>query len=381
MSLRNKSFSKMLLCTLMLASISSIPFALANGSEETSAQTATTLNLKGLVSTNDGPAPQVLVSALLQSALERAANRESIDKKDKQYKSVPQKTLTAAKMVARYASEYNGFEMSSEAADVILDEKVKLKSTASVAYVKQRQVDELHLKVTSSMVQMAQGLGMPESNARQKTIDAGLNQLGELVGKEEAQKALDNLKSWSQQLSVPENIFQQQPWSMMDVQQKTEQLLKDSALSDPVLGLVRRALHKYNGHCKLALASARVINTTLAIAMFSPTVVSPAAQVLQFVYQMATGGSEDTKLLAELYLDKRLESRFHRLNQESNQAINAYNNALMTRNSVLLGYSESMISSMASEETGARIIGQQKLIARQSTHSDDIDCVHTHNPM
>jgi len=43
-----------------------------------------------------------------------------------------------------------------------------------------------------------------------------------------------------------------------------------------------------------------------------------------------------------------------------------------------LGYSESMISSMSTEETGAKIIGAQKLVARHSTHNDEIDCIQTH---
>lgn len=339
------------------------------------------VNLKGIVSAYDGPSPHDMVSHLLRTALDHNEKREHILKKDKEYHGVAKKSLSVVKQVAHYATEYRGFEMSSEGADVILDEKVKLKSTASIDYVKQQQVDELHMKISSSMMQMAQGLGMSDPSIRQRTVDAGLNQLRQLVDEQDAQKALSSLKAWSEQLNVPDSIYKQQPWSMMDIQAKTEQLLKDASQSDPVIGLVRRALHKYNGHSKLALAGAKMINTTLAIAMFSPTVVSPAAQVLQFVYQMATGGPEDSKLLAELYLDKRLESRFHRINQESNQAINAYNNALMTKNPVLLGYSESIISSMASEETGSKIIGHQHLVARQSTHDDDIDCLQTHNAM
>jgi hypothetical protein len=93
---------------------------------------------------------------------------------------------------------------------------------------------------------------------------------------------------------------------------------------------------------------------------------------------MATGGPEDYKLLTELYLDKRMECRWKRLNQESAQAINAYNNAVMTKNPVLLGLSESFISVMGGEETSSRIIGNHRLVARRSTHDDAIDCLQTH---
>lgn len=337
-----------------------------------------TTSLKGLVSVYDGPNPKTQVSNLLKLALENSSNRDTIVKKDKEYHGVGRKTLAVVKSVAHYATEYRGFEMSSEGADVILDEKLKLKSTASIDYAQQKQIDETHMKISQSMFQLAQGLGMGDAAEQQRTLDVGLNQLKDLVGEEQAQNALKELKAWSAQINVPQSVFKQPSWTVMDVQAKTEQLLKESAQADPVIALVRRALHKYNGHSKLALASAKVINTTLALAMFSPTVVSPAAQVFQFVYQMATGGPEDSKLLAELYLDKRLECRFNRLKHESNQAVNAYNNALLTKNPVLLSYSESMISSMSSEETGAKIVGAQRLVARHSTHNDEIDCIQTH---
>jgi hypothetical protein len=342
--------------------------------EATGAQTT----LKGLVAVYDGPSPNVQVSNLLKIALDKNSKRDHIVKKDKEYHGAGRRTLAVVKAVAHYATEYRGFEMSSEGADVILDEKLKLKSQASIAYAEQKQVDEMHWKISQCMFQLAQALGVTDAAEQQRTLDTGMNQLKQLVGDEEAQNALKDLKAWSAQVHVPESVFKQPSWSVMDVQAKTENLLKDSAQSDPVIALVRRALHKYNGHSKLALASAKMINTTLAIAMFSPTVVSPAAQIFQFVYQMATGGPEDSKLLAELYLDKRLESRFNRLKQESNQAVNAYNNALLTKNPILLGYSESMISSMSTEETGAKIIGAQKLVARHSTHNDEIDCIQTH---
>jgi hypothetical protein len=96
---------------------------------------------------------------------------------------------------------------------------------------------------------------------------------------------------------------------------------------------------------------------------------------------MSTGGTEDYKLLKELYLDKRLESRWKRLNQEATQSVNAYNNAIMTRNPVLLSLSESFITALGGEEASSRIIGSQRLVARKSTHDDAIDCVQTHTAM
>lgn len=336
------------------------------------------LNLKGIISIYEGPSPDQLVGGLVNQAMQRDKAIQELDKKDQQMHGLVQKTIRGAKMTAHFMVEYRGFEMSSEGADIILDEKLRLKSASATDYAQQKKGDEIHAKVFSSLLQIGQGLGCTDPEIREKTIASGQSSLAELVGPEAAKEALDKLEAWSSQLNVPKSVFRKQPWSMMELQQKSDVLLKESAQMDPVMGMVRRALHKYNGHSKLALGAAKVINLGLNVAMFSPTLASPAAQILQFVYQMATGGPEDSKLLTELYLDKRLESRWRRLNQESNQAVNAYNNAIMTSNPVLLGLSESMITALGGEETGGKLIGQQKLIARKSTHNDAIDCVLTH---
>lgn len=337
------------------------------------------INLKGIISAYSGPSPDQLVGGLVNAAVERDDARDGqLAKKDKAMNGGKHKLMNAAKMTAAFATEYRGFEMSSEAADVILDEKVKLKSKGSTAYAKQRRADEIHAKVFSSVLQIAQGLGTTDPALKEKTIAAGMGPLKDLVGPESADAALKSLQSWSEQLNVPRTVFKQQPWTIGELQQKSEDLVKTSSQADPVMALVRRALHKYNGHSKFALGAAKLCNITLATAMFSPTIAAPAAEILLFVYQMGTGGPEDYKLLQELYFDKRLECRWKRLNQESTQAVTAYNNALMTRNPVLLGLSETFISALGGEEAGSRIVGSNRLVARKSTHDDSIDCMQTH---
>jgi hypothetical protein len=342
---------------------------------------AAPVNLKGIISLYDGPAPDQLVGNLVSAALRRDQANDALLKRDRQMKSPLHSVLTRAKMSVQHMADFRGFEMSSEAADVILDEKLRLKSSSATEYAGQRHVDEVHARVFSSILQLAQGLGTSDRLAREKTIAVGMAPLTELVGKEQAQSALSTLSAWSEQVDVPATLFQQEPWTMIDLQQKTEDLLRESAQADPVMGLVRRTLHKYNRHSKLSLAAAKVINSGLSIAILSPTLVAPAAAILQYVYQTSTGGPEDSKLLKELYLDRRLDCRWKRLNQEATLSVNAYNNALMTRNPVLLSLSESFISALGGEEAGARIIGLHRLVARQSTHNDAIDCVQTHTTM
>lgn len=341
-------------------------------------QSSESINLKGIISVYDGPTPDQLVGGLINSALEHDQTNKSLQARDKHMHSALQKVLNTAKAGANYAASASGFEMSSEGADVILDEKLKLKSNDATAYVKQKKFDELHAKVFSSLLQIAQGLGVSDPIEREKTISAGMQPLSELVGASDAKAALESLQAWSQQLHVPQEIFEQKHWTVLELQNKSEDLLRSSAQGDPVMRQVRRALHKYNGHSKFALGAAKAINVGLNVAMMSPTLISPVAQIMQFVFQMSTGGSEDSKLLSEIYLDKRLECRWKRLNQEAGQAVNAYNNAVLTKNPVLLGLSESFITGLGGEEAGSRVVGTNKLIARKSTHDDAIDCVQTH---
>ncbi len=336
------------------------------------------VNLKGVISVYEGPSPDQLVGSLVSTALNHDKDAEKLTQKNDQMHDPFHKAWQKTKIVANFVSEYRGFEMSSEGADIILGDKLRLKSESSTEYATQKKADELHAKVFSSLLQMGQGLGESDPETKAKSVAAGYEPLRQLVGAEAADAALNTLKAWSNQISVPTSMFEQKPWSVMDLQSKTDDLVKTTAKGDPVMDLTRRALRRYNTHSKFSLGAAKAINVALSVGMFTPTIAAPVSEIMLFVFQMATGGPEDYKLLTELYLDKRMECRWKRLNQESAQAINAYNNAVMTKNPVLLGLSESFISVMGGEETSSRIIGNHRLVARRSTHDDAIDCLQTH---
>jgi hypothetical protein len=72
---------------------------------------------------------------------------------------------------------------------------------------------------------------------------------------------------------------------------------------------------------------------------------------------MATGGPEQCKLLKELYLDKRFESRWKVLNEEAHLAVDNYQVAVLTRNPVLLACAESVVCQMSSPDTVTRVFG------------------------
>ncbi|MBY0359234.1 MAG: hypothetical protein K2W82_14630 [Candidatus Obscuribacterales bacterium] len=342
-----------------------------------------TVSLKGVVSEYVGPTPDELLERLLHTAQERDEQKEILGAKAKHYHGIMGKSAAGIRQVVQMATEYRGFEFSSEAADVILEEKFRLKSQSSVDFIQQKSLDEKHSKIFASLMQIAQAAGLPASDAahKQKAVEVAMAPLKELVGEVEAKKAADSIFAWADQITVPESYFKQQSMDMMDLQSKSETLVKQSLQNDPVVSYARRALHNYNVHKNIVRASAKVINTTLSIAMFSPTVVAPAAQLAAFVYSMAAGGPEETKLLKELYLDKRLESRFKRVNFEIGQSMTAYNTAILTRNPVLLSFSESMMSAISSEDAVSGALGNKPLVAKKSTRNQDLASMQGHGVM
>jgi hypothetical protein len=84
--------------------------------------------------------------------------------------------------------------------------------------------------------------------------------------------------------------------------------------------------------------------------MFTPSIISPVAQIALLTFLTATGGPEEAKLLKELYLDRRIECRYKMLNQETTQAINNYNVAAITGNTVLIEFCNLTANKMAGDD-------------------------------
>ncbi len=309
------------------------------------------------------PDPHARIDGLVKLAIERDEQTALMNKKAKTYGNVFKKALVRTSDMLQFATAYKGFEASSEAADVVLDEKLKLKSHAAVQYAKQRQYDEKHTKITLSMLHIAQALGTTDEARKGKTINAGYEQLKELLGEQLAKQTVNDLVAWSRSVQVDDSAFSQPAWDVLDLDEKTKKVVNSTMEQDAVVAEIKRQLHKYNHKSMLSRATSKVVNTTLSIAMFSPTIISPAAQIAMFAYVAATGGPEEAKLLNELYLDRRFESRWKSVNSEANMSVHNYNTAVMTRNPVLLRFSESLMNKMAGPDTVAKL--QQPEVAPQ----------------
>src|SRR5205085_1048957 len=109
-------------------------------------------------------------------------------------------------------------------------------------------------------------------------------------------------------------------------------------------------LHKYNHMSRAKRAAGHVMETALGAAALAPNVIGSGAQVGLMFFEMATGGPEDTKLLKELYLNKRFDSRFSTINEETHLALNNYQLAVLTHNPVLLAYSQYWLQQLAGDK-------------------------------
>lgn len=341
--------------------------------------------LKGVVSETEFvtvsiPDPHLRIEGLVKLAVERDEQTELMNARAKKYGNVFKQALVKTSDMVQFVTAYKGFESSSEAADVVLDEKVKLKSDSAVRYARQRQYDEKHTKITLSMLHIAQALGSTGDDARKaKTIAYGCEQLKQLLGEELANTTVRDLIAWSKTVQVDESVYSRPNWDVLEIDQKAKSIVDSSMASDTVVAEIKSELHKYNHKSKLSRFTSKFVNTTLSIAMFSPTIISPAAQIAMFAYVACTGGPEEAKLLNELYLDRRFESRWKSVNAEANMSVHNYNTAVMTRNPVLLRFSEALMTKMAGAESIAQltqpdsVAAETKVSAETSQHAHDTD--------
>jgi hypothetical protein len=309
--------------------------------------------LKGGVSKTE-VAPEELIDQLVQSAYSRDARAIEIQQKEDRYKGTVRRSIARVSDMAQFMTAYKGFQASSEAADVFLDEKQKLKSRAAVDWIKQKQHDELHPKVISALMQIASGLGMSDAAKQQKNIEIGVKQLSSIVGDDDAKRALTAMTAWAASVKDANLPVTQDSMSVLKLESATRSVVESSLQRDEIVLETKAKLHKYNHRSKVMQATAKVVNTSLSVAMFSPTFVSPAAQIALLAFLSVTGGPEEAKLLKEMYLDRRIECRYKMINQEATQAINNYNLASITGNSVLVQFCNLSANKMAGKDVLAQ---------------------------
>jgi hypothetical protein len=306
--------------------------------------------LKGVISMSENSKGSSLigheVDGLLSVACERDPQMTKLDRAVAHFRTRTAKIAAGAKDDADFVICFRGFGPSSEASDVITGEKVKIKSEGSAAYARQKQVDGMHLRIVSSLMQIAMGLGVDDATRSQETVNSGVDSLRSLVGDERANQTLQTMAGWNRRIKVPEEVFRQ---PVRDVQRRNEissEVVKTALARDPVVTEIQNHLHKYNHLSTATRVSGRICSTALGVLARSP-VAHHAGLAMQVGYVTATGGPEQAKIMKELYLNQRLNSRKQVLTEETHMAVDNHQLAVVTHNPCLLACSELVVQDLA----------------------------------
>jgi hypothetical protein len=315
------------------------------------------------------------IDELVAEAINVARNRSLLDEREHHYNKYVHRMIASSKDIAELATSCRGFEQSSEAADIILDEKLKLKSKAAVALAKQRQANELQSKIIAALMQVAMGYGLKDATESEAAVKQGHDALVNLVGEDKAAATQHLLSDWCDRQKNFEVSELKPVGGPLQMKSETDGIMERAISNDVCINEIKTSLHKYNGRSKLARATAKVVNTGLSVAAFSPTFVSPAAQVAWVAYIMTQGGPEESKLVKEVYLAKRFESRWQMLSEETNLALNSYNTAVYTHNAPLVAFSEFLVSRICAPGSMKEEISQRPdvkdKVDRAVSESDD----------
>jgi hypothetical protein len=312
--------------------------------------------LHGAVSINEQiTGPKQIIDHLLEAAAPRDTERANLEKGEKLHSKKWTRMFGRSKDMLQFMTSYQGFESSSEGADVILGEKLKLKHRAAIEYVKQKLADEAHLQLTCAIMEIATGLGLDNELKRKQAIDSATAEMIPLVGEKETADNIQAMIEWAKRVAVPESTYAQETWDVLGFKKKSTAMLAYSLERDDVVKSIEDRLHKYNRHSSFSRATSKFVNTSCSLIALTPTFASPAAQAAQFVYVACTGGPEEKKLLREVYLDRCFDSRFNRLNQEISLVASGYNNAILTHNPVLYSCATSLMQELTSADMVAAL--------------------------
>lgn len=271
-----------------------------------------------------------IIDKLMPTALLKNDQWLTTVQKELKLNTTTQKLLATTKDALNYLLPYRGFGPSAEAGDLILNDKVQIKSLASARYVKQRIIDETHLQVMTAIMELASDINKPEN----------LVPLVGLVGDEQANEIRDTLLTHVND-SVPSST-----WDVLEKQRRYKLLVKSVVAQDKVVSDITVQLNKYNKKSKLSMNTSKILEPVLAALSLTPNMIGPGAKMALTSYVMVTGGPEQDKLLKELYLDRSLQSRLNLIAEEAHLALDSYYTAMNTHNPVLFYCSDALIAQM-----------------------------------
>ncbi len=318
--------------------------------------------LTGSVEGSDNSDPLTKMSfRLTESALDRNHKVKVAEKAVQRYRRIHERAIANSKDALDKLICYRGFGPSSLAGDVLLEDKLKLDNLQAAEFVRQKQVDDAHIQTVKVLMQLATGVGTNDSARSKQIIDKGTAELTKLVGEDEARAVVEELKNWSKKVRVSDEVYNQVSWDPLEIEDKQNQVVEAALKNDAVYQKVKEKLSKYNHKGKAMMAASHIVEGSLGIATLAPNIVGPAAQAALTAFEMSTGGPEEAKLIKEIYLYKRLESRARVHSKKAEMALHNYQLGVANKNPLQIAFAQSMISEMSGIDTVQDVFGYNVL--------------------
>lgn len=350
-----------ILCTLVM-SASPVVLAKSSSSDATSKantpKSAVLQTMHGYVSANADMDPvATAIDDVMSKAIEKSTIHEKHNKQIKKYEGKVNKTFKMTKDAVNFILCDRGFLPSMEGMAVMLDEDTKIKSKGAAELAKQHWLDSTHDRVVADMLELATALGTEEGARRTEMINGSMASIKELAGEDTANSALQTMTAWYESVKKPTPTVEASAstiWSVKEKQKKVELVVSNCIKSDPIAEEIQKRAHKFK-HKKVTAVTAQLVETSLNAVTLTPAIIGPAAQAALLVFFMATGGTEEDKLLDEMYLGKRLQSRKQSFAQQAAWAIEGYQIGILAKNQALTACSESLIKRLGGTELWTQV--------------------------
>lgn len=313
------------------------------------------------------------LNSLISSSLRTASENDRLDKTVARYNTRTERSKFGVKdLTLNYFGFPRGFDASIEGAQLVLDQSNGIKNLQAAEYWQQHRLDTVHAAVVNAMMQMATGLGCSNNTESQQQISTGLAGLEKLVGPGEAKDTLSMLVAWQREVKVPDAVYEQPVWDVSTLQRKSALAAQLALTNDFSMIALRDKLFSISDKSKGLRTTAKVVEGTVSLfTVFGPGPASPIiAQTAGAAWGVANGGSEESKLLKELYFEKQLQSRKDVIKEEAQLALMNYREAIRTKNAPLVLCSEAVLAQLVgavgiNQLLEAQAINHRSFVSRQ----------------
>lgn len=305
----------------------------------------------------DLPAAQFgsLLTTFLQSCYQSDAEYQKLDTAVQGYSLKRAYIKSRANDALNSIFMFKGVSVSSQAGDVILDEKMKINSLGAAKYARQKLQDDIELRTTQSFLQVAMALGTRDPSKSAQQLAEAREELVKLGGSDAAEKVIATLTTL-----CTSNVYQPgnaQNWSIATAQDRIRKAIQTAAVKDPIVEDIKHDVHHYNHHSQVTMAAHRMVRVALSVTSLAPNIYGPASQALLFGYVVLSGGSEQSKVMKELYMGKRLSSRAGLLAEEAHLVFHNYQLGAATNNLPLVACSQILLERMIGSEGATALLG------------------------